>query len=157
MLTETEGCRWAPSFACYSTTMRCFCHVPGYLINSQLWISLLLPIWAVFSQPTAVSSLGPCSKSNFPACRPPPQQETHHSDCSAQNCGTDHSPYIVLPSTDHLLHSFSIPWKSLSVPADLSHWESLTSNFLPGFLIPFSIPFFFLFFHLVVRKLLLFS
>ena len=67
-----------------------------------------------------IPSLGSCSKLHFSAHSPPPQQETQDSGWSAQGCGTDQmcSAYFVLPSTDCLLYSPLIPWRSLSVPAE---------------------------------------
>ena len=65
--------------------------------------------------------------------------------------------YFVLPSTDHLLRSPFILWRSFSVPADFPTvmefflvWDPpLTFSFPPGLLVPFWIPLFFLssFFH----------
>ena len=46
---------------------------------------------AVFSQPTAVHTLGLLSKPHFPVLSPPLQQETHNSGWGAQGCGTDHA------------------------------------------------------------------
>ena len=85
---------------------------PGFFRRlSQLWSSLFLSLQSVFSQPTAVSSLGLCSKPHFPAPSPPSQQATHNSGWNVQSCNVDHacSSYFVLPSTDHPLHSPLIP------------------------------------------------
>ena len=93
----------APPFVHHSAMMPCFYGVPGFFCRlSRLWNSLLLSLLAVFSQPTAVPSLGPCSKPHFPAPRPPLQQVTHNSGWNAQSYGVDPacSTYFVLPPTD---------------------------------------------------------
>ena len=111
----------APPLLCHSAMVSCYYGVPGFFCRLfQLWSSLLLSLQAVFSQPTAVPSLGPCSKPHFPAPSPPSQQATHNSGWNVQSSGVDHvcSSYFVLPSTDHLLHSPLIPRRSFSVPAD---------------------------------------
>ena len=105
----------------HSAMTPCFYGVPGFFQRlSRLWSSLLLSLQAVFSQPTAVPSLGPCSKPHFPAPSPPSQPVTHDSGWNVQNCSVDHacSSYFVLPSTDHLRCSPLIPQRSFSVPAD---------------------------------------
>ena len=108
-----------------------------------------------------IPSLGPRSKQYFSACSPPPQQETQDSGWGAQGCGTDQvcSSYFVLPSTDCLLYSPFIPWRSLSVPADFPtvrgffpEWGPLLEfSFLPGLPFPFFIPLLFLSSYLVTR------
>ena len=111
----------ALSLACHWTMMSCFYGISDFFHRlSWLWSSLLLSLQAVFSQPTAVPSLGSCSKPHFPEPSPVSQQATHDSGWNAQSYSVDHacSSYFVLPSTDHLLHSPLIPWKSFSVPAD---------------------------------------
>ena len=63
--------------------------------------------------------------------------------------GHAHSSYFALPSTDYLLHSPLIPWRSLSVPADFPTvrgffwvWKTLlTFSFPLGLLILFDSPF----------------
>ena len=114
-----RGLQWQPSPSLvHHSPKHCFCGVLDFLCKlSQLWSSLMLLLQAVFSQPIAAASLGPCSKPYFPATSPIPWQETYDSCWSVQ--GTDHmfSSYFVLPYTDCLLHS-SISQKSLSIPAD---------------------------------------
>lgn len=114
-----RGLQWQPSPSLvHHSPKHCFCGVLDFLCKlSQLWSSLLLFLQAVFSQPTAASSLGPCSKPYFPATSPIPWQETYDSGWNVQ--GADHmfTSYFVLPSTDCLSH-FSISQKSLSIPAD---------------------------------------
>ena len=112
----------APSLARNSTMTLCFYGVPGFFHKlSQSWSSLLLSLQAVFSQPTAVPSLGLRSKPHFPALSAPPQQETHDSGWDAQRCSADHArrSYLVLPYTGRQLHSLLIPQRSFSVPADM--------------------------------------
>ena len=97
---------------CHSTMVPCFYCGLGFFHNlSQLWSSLVSSLQAVSSQPTAVPSLGPCSKLHIPAPRLPLQQETHDSGWSAQGCGTDHPrrSYSVLPGTEQLLHFPPMP------------------------------------------------
>ena len=100
----------APALVCHSTMTSCLHGVPDFCKFSRLWSSLLLSLQTVFLQPTAVPSLGPCSKPHFPAPSPPLHQETHDSVWDVQSCVVDHvhSSYFVLPSTDGLLHSPSI-------------------------------------------------
>ena len=101
----------APPLAHCSTMTPCYV-VSGFFHRvSQLWHPLLLSLQAVFSQPRAVVSLGLHSKSLFLAPSSPSQQVTHDSGCNAQSCGIDHacSSYLLLPSTDRLLHSPLIP------------------------------------------------
>ena len=114
-----KGLQWRPHTLHASTMTPCFYSVLGFFCKlSWLWSSLLLSLQAVSSQPTAVLSLDPLSKSHFPAHSPSPHQETHNS--GVQGCGMDHacSSYFVLPSTDWLLHSTLIPQRSLSAPTD---------------------------------------
>ena len=78
--------------------------------------------------------------------------KTEESGWDSQSCGADHacSSYFVLPSTDHLLCSPLIPWRSIFVPADFPtlrefFWvwgPPLTFSFLPGLLVPFLTPLF---------------
>ena len=58
----------APPLVHLSAMTHCFYRVLGFFCKlSQLWSSLVLSFQAVFSQPTAIPSLGPCSKLHFPA------------------------------------------------------------------------------------------
>ena len=73
--------------------------------HNWLWTSSPVSLKAVFSQPTAVHTLGLLSKPHFPVLSPPLQQETQNSGWGGQGCGTDHahSFSFVLPSADHVL------------------------------------------------------
>ena len=137
----------APPLAHHLTMMPCYGMSCFFHRVSQFWCPLLLSLWVVFSQPRALLSLGLHSKLLFPAPSSPLQQATHDSGWNAQSCGVDHAcgSYLVLPSTDHLLHSLLIPRSSSSVPADFPSvresflmWGSLfTFSFPPGFLVSF--------------------
>ena len=108
---------------------------PGEPLNNDalpLWCPRLLPqtfLIAELLTPVPSGCLftasscplpGSTLQTHFPALSPPLHQETHDAGWGVQGCGTGHvhSSYSVLPSTDHLLRSPPIPWRSLSVPAD---------------------------------------
>ena len=150
----------APPLAHHSTMTPCFYRISGFFRRLfQWWNSLLLSFQAVFSQPTTISSLGRLSKPHFPTPSPLSQQATHNSGWNMQRCGVEHAcnSYFVLTSTDHLLHSPLIPWRSFSIPADFHSvreffwvWgPPFTFSFPLGLLVPFLIPLFFFssFFH----------
>ena len=62
------------------TMTPCFYGISGFFCRLiQLWSFLLLSLQAVFSQPTAVPSLGPHCKPHFPAPNPLLQQVTRDS------------------------------------------------------------------------------
>ena len=98
----------APPLARCSTMMLSY-GVSGFF--HSLWHPLLLSLQAVFSQPRAVLSLGLHSKPLFPTPSSPSQQATHDSGWNVHSCSVDHAcgSYLVLPSTDRLLHSPLIP------------------------------------------------
>ena len=109
----------APPLVHHWTIMPCFYGGLGVFHKlSWLWSSLLLSLQAVFSQPTAVPSVGPCSKLHFLA--PAPLHNRRHMTQTGVHSAaaeTMRSSYFVLPATDCLLCS-SIPQRSLPVPAN---------------------------------------
>ena len=102
---------------------------------SQLWSSLLLSLQAVFSQPTAVPSIGLCSKATFQHLAP-----FHNKRSMTQvgvHCAVVQTMHITL-TLSCLLQNFCrrsslIFQRSLSAPADYPTVKAF-SPFLPAVL-----------------------
>ena len=124
----------------HSTMMPCFNSGPDFFHKLfLLWISIVLFLQAVSSQPTAVAFLGLLSKPTLSSTQPPPHQERETSGWSMQRCSMNNACrcYSVLPFKDWLLHSFWSPEAPSMIQliyppwGDFPKWASLSSSSAP--------------------------
>ena len=149
VLTGAEGWRWAPSFACYSTTMPRFCGVPGYLKFPV--VDLLTPACSgcLF---TANSCLLPGSMLQIQLSSTQVPSTTRDTQFRLRCTGLRHRPQVQSlhcpafhrPSAAFLFNTLKVPFcPNWSLPLWESHLQLLArianplfNSFFLSFLLP---------------------